>query len=126
MAGAVSGVPGAGYPNRTDIAAQPVRAAGGQPYGRRGAQEAAQRAVPLPQARELPTPLHAPSQRPDEPVTAGIPVGPGRNSMSVQAGRPIPPGSADDVLMALQDAYRLFPSDEIMDMLIAETMRRGG
>lgn len=126
MAGAVSGTPGQGYPNRTDIAAQPVRAATGQPYGAAGAQRAAQAAVPLPQERELPTPLGAPSKRPGEPLTHGAPFGPGRNAPAVQPPvAPVQPGSADDTLLALQDAYRLYPSDDLLDLIAAEMMRTG-
>lgn len=105
------GAPAGRYPNRTDIAAQkasgtqPVRTATGQPYGNAGAQAAAQRAFPLPQPAETPSPgagaaveripgtmtpaaaqaytppsfglSTLPSQRPNEPVTAGISSGPG-------------------------------------------------
>ena len=125
MAGEVSGRPGVAYTNRSDLNAQPVRAAAGQPYGQRGAQEAAQRAVPLPGPRDLPTPLGAPSERPDEPLTAGAPFGAGRMSPSLQAqaAAPIAPGSQPDVLRILEEAYRLYPSDDLMDMIVAERMR---
>jgi hypothetical protein len=68
-------------------AAQPIQAATGQPYGQAGEQMAAQRVVPMADTRpETPTTspppapaavpraplprLDAPSQRPNEPVTA--------------------------------------------------------
>lgn len=126
MPGAVSGTPGQSYPNRTDLNAQPVRTATGQPYGAAGAQAASQRAVPLPEGdRPLPTPLGAPSSRPGEPLTAGVPFGPGRNTKAINpnVAAPIPPGSREDTLMMLREAYRLYPSDDIMDMIAAEMVR---
>lgn len=43
-----SGTIGKAYANRSDLnGPAPISAAGGQPYGERGAQEAAQRAVPM-------------------------------------------------------------------------------
>jgi len=91
------GTPGRQYANRSDLTAQPVRVATGQPYGEAGAQAAAQRAVPLPQTPGPPTvaaappvsgppggpypgevtSLQAPTQRPNEPLTHGLPMGPG-------------------------------------------------
>ena len=88
--------------NRTDLNNhQPVMAANGQPYGAKAAQQAAQRAVPLPQvststpsasstAPAAPNPILPqpgpppgsllfthPTTRPTEPITAGMPFGPG-------------------------------------------------
>ena len=55
--------------------AQPISAEPNQPYGQAGAQREAQRALPM---ASMPTPtLGGPSERPTEPVTAGVPVGPG-------------------------------------------------
>jgi hypothetical protein len=84
-----SGSPGAAYANRTDLnggAALPAMAATGQPYGQAGQQLAAQQAIPI-QTQPSPVPagplpgeltaLHAPSERPNEPVTHGVSVGPG-------------------------------------------------
>ncbi|MBM4407746.1 MAG: hypothetical protein FJ038_03895 [Chloroflexi bacterium] len=77
---------------------QPVRVPTGQPYGQAQALEQSQQAAPLPQAPPPPpgryiegtrTPqaavayrppnlgLNGPTTRPDEPITAGVPVGPG-------------------------------------------------
>lgn len=95
-----TGTPGKNYTNRTDLAMNrstlPVMAATGQQYGKATAQREAQRALPMAAAplpatggapavsRQVPqqmpgqvTPLDAPSQRPGEPVTAGVPVGAG-------------------------------------------------
>jgi len=90
--------------NRTDLNDhQPAAAAPNQPYGVKAQQQAAQRAVPLPQTPAEPTPagpsasaaqpgmaaapqvgpapgslLFAhPSTRPNEPITHGMPFGPG-------------------------------------------------
>lgn len=125
MPGAVSGAPGASYPQRTDLNAQPVRTATGQPYGVAGAQAASQRAVPLPAERELPTPLSAPTSRPNEPIQSGAPFGPGRMAPAIQAQVPAPvrPGSQEDSLLRLQEAYRLYPSDDLLDLISAEMMR---
>lgn len=98
VGGARTGAPGTSYPNRTDLnGPQPIRTAPGQPYGSAKQQEQAQQAVPLPgggghpsptggapgAAGPMPgdlTPLSAPSLRPDEPITAGVDIGPGPGS----------------------------------------------
>jgi hypothetical protein len=78
------GTPGKAYTNRSDLAAdrQPVRVARGKDYGERQAAEQSQTAMPLPDVSNIPAPgsvpsLTAPTTRPGEPVTAGIPIGPG-------------------------------------------------
>jgi hypothetical protein len=96
--GARLGKPGVAYGNRTDLNAQPVRTAPGQPYGAAKAQADAQRQMPLPQlppAAAAPAPgvpsstgapelvgLYAPTMRPDEPVQAGLPIGPGEGPIA--------------------------------------------
>lgn len=87
-----AGQRGRAYPNRSDLNAQPVRTVPGQTYGEAGQQAAAQAQIPLPATQpitgqpvgpgapaplEQAVPLLAPSDRPDEPLTAGAPVGPG-------------------------------------------------
>jgi hypothetical protein len=94
--GARQGTPGAAYNNRSDLRTQKPAAATGQEYGKAGGQLAAQAAVPMagPQAG-LPTPgpdpmgaaasfqmpsfgaFDRPTERPDEPLTHGAPVGAG-------------------------------------------------
>jgi hypothetical protein len=95
-----TGTPGKAYANRTDLNL-PAQAAAGQQYGKRTQQIAAQRAMPMgrpstdavpqgrggapsgpaaPPAGPMPgslMPLDAPTQRPGEPVTTGLPVGAG-------------------------------------------------
>lgn len=92
-----AGTPGKAYSNRTDL--QGPQAPTGLPYGDRAKLIAAQRAVPAgpapapmpgpgvgsPPPSQLPAagpapgelPFTGPTQRPGEPVTAGLPVGPG-------------------------------------------------
>ncbi len=98
-----AGNKGTSYPNRTDLqgAQLPVSAPTGLPYGDRAKLIAAQRAVPMgsaPPAAPSPAggggsspppaapspgpapgtlPFTGPTQRPAEPVTAGLPLGPG-------------------------------------------------
>lgn len=84
--GSRQGAPGQAYTNRSDLNQNrmPVQAAPGQTYGDRAGQERAQQAVPMgspPSAVRAsaapPPPLNAPSSRPDEPLTAGMPFGEG-------------------------------------------------
>lgn len=81
-----------GHPGRPDLGAQPVQVPTGLPYGQAGKLAAAQAEVPLAQApepvadpvavaRDMPFPvgmqLNAPTARPAQPITAGLPGGPG-------------------------------------------------
>lgn len=114
----------AAYAQRTDLNMPPT-AVPGQTYGEAGAQLAAQRAVPMgappPPAPSTPTvapgqygPLDRPTERPNEPVTAGAPFGPGRNStQTAYIGR----RNADPILDELRALYASYPSDELANML---------
>lgn len=132
--GVRQGAPGQAYPNRTDLNQnrQPVQAAAGQPYGQRGAQEAAQRAIPLPaappvQASPPPGPapgsfgaFNRPTEYPNEPLTAGLPIGPGPGP-EVLGGAPI---TNDDQLVAkLRGLYAAVPSSDIAALLDAAERR---
>ncbi len=93
--GSRQGRPGVSYGNRTDLNAPKVARIAeyrGQPYGERTAQVEAQRAMPqTPSPPVEPPPRSAPpgpppgglgslldpTARPDEPITAGLPIGPG-------------------------------------------------
>lgn len=114
-----SGNPGQTYTNRTDLAAdiQPIAAPAGQTYGKRGRQEAAQAVVPLPDLTAtlgaLPG-LADPSARPDEPLTAGMPMGPGPGPAS-----PAPQPGGAGVLRAMIAAD---PDPELF-ALLAEAER---
>jgi hypothetical protein len=128
-----NGAPGVAYPNRRDLN-QPVRTAPGQPYGQAGQQAAAQQAIPLPQQpsvqtapvpSQAPTPpepglLHAPTTRPGEPVTAGLPVGPGPGTEALG-----PLGQPDDQVLAnLYRAYQVAPNEGLRQIIAKmETLR---
>lgn len=129
------GTPGQSYGNRTDM--QSVKVATGQPYGAAKQQADSQKVVPIagrtspgpsgppavapPATGGLPgpppgqlTPLDAPSQRPGEPVTAGLGVGAG-------AGPEANPfnnvGSEDDAVLAIRAAYAAYPSEALRSIL---------
>lgn len=109
--GARAGRPGATYGNRTDlgVAKLPAVAAPGQVYGVGKQQTDAQQAVPMapqpvPQTPQGPPPaqpvqpgslgaLDRPTERPNEPVTAGAPVGPGPNNIPGLPGQQGPGAS---------------------------------
>jgi len=84
--------PGGAHANRTDLTAgtQAVAAPTGLPYGEKQALEQTQQQAPLPQQAGMdqilaaaqnhnfqPVPLNAPTERPHEPITHGLPIGPG-------------------------------------------------
>lgn len=121
------------YPNRSDLRNPTkklaAKAAPGQTYGEAGKQIAAQQQVPMapqpqpavaqPQPVERPRPgqfgpLDRPTERPNEPVTAGAPFGPGRMApMSGYTGV----RNGDPVLDELRALYAAYPSEELADML---------
>ena len=118
------------YPNRSDLRnpakKMAAKAAPGQTYGEAGKQVAAQRAVPMaaPPTDVAPTqprmapgsmgPLSRPTERPNEPLTAGAPFGPGRTQ---QLGGYIGPRNSDPILDELRALYATYPSEELADML---------
>jgi len=67
------------------------------------------RPSPIPGPRPQPISLSAPTQRPSEPITSGIPFGPGNNGPE-----PIVTNTVDNFLMA---ARNVFP-DPIFDQLL--------
>ena len=114
--GARDGTPGTNYANRTDLASGkiPVSAAPNQAYGEAAAQRAAQGVIPMAQQAVATAPQQAgpaqagamqqqmggnlpvqpgslpwlgPTNRPDEPVTAGLPFGPGPGPEAQQIPR---------------------------------------
>ena len=99
-----------------------MMAARGQTYGKNTEQMQAQRAVPMRrsptdvQTQRAPlTPLTAPTQRPEEPITAGAPFGPGIGPIA--AGIPSEAQMADDALMEMQAIYEMYPSQELADII---------
>jgi hypothetical protein len=127
------GQPGQAYANRSDLTQAP-RAAPGQTYGAGAAQTRAQQAVPLPQAPppaagggapagaplpgwirpdDTPT-LGAPTSRPDEPLEAGLPFGPGRTPAPTER----PPDFVDDDLVdRLRALYQVMPTRELAELI---------
>jgi hypothetical protein len=103
--GARQGTPGTAYGNRTDLN-EPITTVPNQAYGKAAAQRAAQQAVPMgaspvasapaaPMSVEpnRPAPGTMPyldaTERPNEPVTTGMPFGPGAGPEAL-GGRPQP------------------------------------
>lgn len=105
------------YPQRTDLNVQPAVAPPGQPYGQRKAQIEAQQAIPLP----APPRLDRPTENPDEPITAGLPVGPGPGPEAVIT----PVGLSDDdrLLAYLQAMYQALPNSDVA-RLLDQVLRR--
>ena len=108
--GSRSGTPGRAYSNRTDLNEQPVRTAPSAEYGSRVASERQQQAAPLPQVPR-PVPLMAPSQRPGEPVTAGLPMGAGPGP------EVLPTRGSDNTVAKLRALYQLHPSEDLRRLL---------
>lgn len=133
-----TGKPGTAYTNRTDLQV-PMAAASGQQYGRKAEQMAAQRALPVarpstdavsvapaprvggpgtpsPAPGLLPgqvVPLDAPTQRPNEPLTAGLPIGAGPGVEALGALG----GGGEDVGTQLRAIYARFPNEELRSLL---------
>lgn len=99
------GQPGKAYPNRSDLTAQKVAVAPGQTYGEGAAQERAQQALPMAGAPAPPPgpapgpgamgpapgaggPFGRPTERPDEPSTTGLAMGPGAGPEALMMNRP--------------------------------------
>lgn len=121
--GVRQGTPGQAYGNRTDLN-QSVQVASGQPYGARQEQVAAQKAIPLPGAPPVqaspppPAPgsfgaFTRPTERPNEPLTAGLPVGPGPGTEAL-AGGLNPAGDVEAQLVAL---YRQSPNNDLLRLI---------
>lgn len=131
--GARQGTPGTPYANRSDLRTQKPMAAPGQEYGKAGAQLAAQKAVPLPAAPPVsagnaaaggggpmaePAPLpdlYRPTERPNEPVTHGLPTGPGAGpeALPIQSN-----AMTDPLAVQIRALYSRFPSQELADLLM--------
>jgi len=141
--GARQGEMGKAYPNRTDLNQnrQPVQVASGLPYGQRQALEAAQASMPLPDAPSVPS-ASAPvpprpqgpmpgtlgrfdrgTERPDEPLTAGMDMGagPGREALA----RGVMLTQDDQLVSQLRALYSVFPSSDVLRLLqVAESRQR--
>ena len=116
-----SGRPGANYSNRSDLQSSPrlaPAAPNGQPYGEAGAQLARQKEIPLGRP-PAPIPLSAPSQRPNEPVQSGLPIGPGPGPEAAMLSSP------DPVEMTIRALYEAFPNRDLA-ALIEDMDRNSG
>jgi len=120
------------YSNRSDLRNPATRrvAFTGQTYGQGAAQQRAQDVVPAGSAaqdvaaqqmagrvRPGARVFGRPSERPQEPITAGADFGAGPNSL--QAGirpRMIP---FDPVIERLKALYRLYPNDDLLAIITA-------
>lgn len=122
----------AGYAQRVDLLGaskkSPVTTAKSKTYGDSVASRASQQAVPMGAApdlaqmpvaprRQLPTvsPLSGPSDRPNEPITAGMNFGPGPNAQ--QAGIPIVVNQQASAVDQLRQIVRMHPTDDLLDLL---------
>ena len=137
------GRPGRKYPNRSDMRQAP-KAVPGQTYGAAKQQLDAQKVIPLPTtpgpSAAAPSsgaaalagtvggggmpvvPLDAPSTRPNEPITHGLPTGAGGGPEALN----LPPQMGEDqnILATLRGLYQAYPSSDIAG-LIAELDARG-
>lgn len=111
------------YPNRSDLrGGKPAKmTAKGQTYGKATEQMKSQQTVPMASAPTDTSPriapgsmgaFNRPTERPDEPVTAGASFGPGRTPTTAFA-----PPTQDSVVIELRALYAAYPSDELADML---------
>lgn len=134
------GTPGTAYSNRSDLQRPKLMALPGQGYGVQKAQVDAQRAVPMARPASdsvrastsgvpasgslggtgapglMPgqvTPLDAPTQRPGEPITAGMDIGagPGREALGPYGG------GGEDVASQLRAIYTRFPNEDLRALL---------
>lgn len=115
------------YPNRTDLNdATKVarRTVPGQTYGKATEQMQAQKAMPMgsspADARAAVTPgslgsFGRPTERPQEPITAGVDFGAGPGA--IQAGVPQPLRAIDPVLDRLRQIYQSFPNEDLADLI---------
>ena len=129
-----AGQVGRAYSNRSDMnPAVAIQATRGGTYGDRQAQITAQQAVPMARAGgtgpapapgqggaggpSLPPPgslgnLLAPTTRPDEPLTAGMPSGPGPGPDALPML-----GPSDDTELRLRALYRMYPNDDLRELI---------
>jgi hypothetical protein len=88
----------------------------GQTYGTRAQQERAQDVVPTGPPPTDVVPFGAPSQRPTEPVTAGLPMGAGPGPEAIQSVG-IQPGSREDVMLRLRAIAARYPNPALLEVL---------
>ena len=116
-----TGQPQTAYPRRSDLNAgsQPVKSAKSVVQGDRQRRERAQQVMPLPATQGPPPPgsltsLTAPTERPDEPITAGLPFGPGPGP-----GVQYAPVNANDALWELRALVARHPNYRDLARIVA-------
>ncbi len=127
--GARQGTPGNAYPNRSDLRTQKIQVPPSKEYGQGERLRAAQQTVPMAGTPSAPptagaggaapvysrpsdTPnLTDPTQRPNEPLTAGLPfgAGPGPEAMG--------PPPMSDVEARLRALYAVHPTTELRELI---------
>lgn len=108
-----AGVPGETYPQRSDMQNNPRTGGKGKVYGD-AKRQAAVSQTPDATGPALPAPgslvsLDAPSERPDEPLTAGLDIGPGPGS-EVLAAPPVQDDALFDLRALVAEYGRDYPS----------------
>lgn len=112
---------------RTDlnVSNQPARYISGLPYGQGQATYEQQVAAPMAGAEEVPmalpdiTRITAPTQRPEEPITAGVDFGPGPNSTVIKL-----PNTEPNILTVLQDIAQNDPTGDT-ELIFLALQNRG-
>jgi len=88
---------------------QPLRRLPDADYGANKAFVEQQQASPLPSQQSIVTPnIFAPTERPGEPATQGVPIGPGAGPSTVM------PDNTDVILQAL---YQINPHPSIIELI---------
>lgn len=119
------------YPNRSDLRNPTAKVAKqaykGQPYGEATQQMESQSAVPIAQAPTDQTPppptpgqigsLTAPTERPNEPITAGMDFGPGPNADVFGNLRPAP-GSNSDLAERVRAIAAIYPNPALLQLVM--------
>ena len=107
-----NGTPGRAYSNRTDLT---LSYGGGNTAATGGMTPPADQSPLLPaiSASEVPN-LGDPTMRPAEPVTTGLPVGPGGGP---EALGPMPPSPMDPVRQAIQAMMLVSPNPDLVRIL---------
>jgi len=117
------------YGQRTDLNKMAATAVPGQTYGEAGAQKSAQRAVPMGSTAQPAPPSVSPGQygpfdrateRPNEPVTTGNPMGAGAGPEVLPAPPPayLQPGSREDLISQVRYIYSKNPNSAVFQLLL--------
>jgi hypothetical protein len=117
------------YGQRTDLNKMAPTAVPGQTYGEAGAQKSAQRAVPMGSTAQPAPPSVSPGQygpfdrateRPNEPVTTGNPMGAGAGPEVLPAPPPayLQPGSREDLISQVRYIYSKNPNSAVFQLLL--------